>query len=179
MNRIRNYIRIQPRRLLFQPPKDIYNTHFWNIMKNMKGAIKHMNENYYSNTTYIKTPYHYTYKGTQNDVTRLLNALGKKSCILDKQKRVHMVQHLWYIDSNMYKHMNNVLIVNRTWFYQDYNTHNAPYPTKLFHCLNVYPDTHQFEASYDYLEELTDEMWFPDIQDYMEPKSEYNIRIRV
>ena len=92
-----------------------------------------------------------------------------------------MVQHLWYIDSNMqntYKNVKDALIINRTWFYQDYDTYNTPYPTKLFHCINVYPDSHQTESSYDYLEELSDEIWFPVIQDYLEPKSEFCVRIR-
>lgn len=181
MNRIRNYVRIQPRRLIFSPPEDVYNMHFWNIMKSMKHSIKHKNQCYYSNITYIKTPYYYKYNGSYTDVSNLLNSLGKKSCILDKYKRTHMVQHLWYIDSNMqntYKNVKDALIVNRTWFYQDYDTYNTPYPTKLFHCINVYPDCHQTESSYDYLEELSDEIWFPVIQDYLEPKSEFCVRIR-
>ena len=150
-------------------------------MKNMKASIKHKNECYYSDITYIKNPYYYTYKGNYDDVTKLMNSLGKKSCILDRYKRVHMVQHLWYVDSqlqNTYKNMNNILLINRTWFYQDYDTHNTSYPTKLFHFLNIYPDSHQTETQYEYLEELSDEIWFPVIQDYLDPKSEYCVRIR-
>lgn len=181
MIRLQKYIRIQPKQLILDPPKSMYNREFWNVMKQMKHSIKYKNEHILSNITYIKTPYHYTYNGTQKDASNILNNLGKKSLILDKYKRTHIVQHIWYMDSNMYNtymKKNNIMLVNRTWFFQDYDTHNSQYPTKLFHFLNIYPDSHQTDSLYDYLEELSDEIWFPVIQDYMEPKSEYTVRLR-
>ena len=145
----------------------IMNQQFWNSMQSMKSDWK-TNRMPMGQIWYMKNPYMNGTVTTMMDLRKTLVTFGQKSVVSDSIQ----VRHRWYMDDDIvklfeegdFRDEDEVFVVNRTWFYQDYNNQNAYYPTKMLHFLNVVPN--QTHICQDLWLSINHSEWYPKKEDY-------------